>query len=126
MPPEPIAFGSDDHIGSDWSRAGGRSSGLPLNFADTESAGAEGGELMRDAEAGDRNPGLPRSHIDGIARLGGDRPVVDGQTQHDTPVRREGLGVRGRFKIVIFRLTPYEFIREMLNRRHHRVWGTAP
>jgi hypothetical protein len=79
MPPEPIALGTDDHIGSDWSRAGGRSSGLPLNFADTESAGAEGSELMRDAEAGDRNPGLPRGHINGIARFGSYRTAIDGQ-----------------------------------------------
>ena len=77
MPPEPIALGSDDHIGSDWSRAGGGSPGLPIDFADTESTGAEGSELMRDAEAGDRNPGLPRGHINGIARFGSDRPTVD-------------------------------------------------
>jgi hypothetical protein len=32
---------------------------------------------MRDAEAGYRNPGLPRSHIDGIARLGGHRLAID-------------------------------------------------
>ena len=77
MPPEPIALGSDDHVGPDRSRAGSGSSGLPINFTDTESAGAKGSEVMRDAEAGDRNPGLPRGHIDGIARFGSDRPAVD-------------------------------------------------
>ena len=77
MPPEPIALGADDHIGSDWSRAGGRSSGLPLNFADTESAGAEGGELMRDAEAGDRNPGLLRCLVNRVTRFRDHRLAVD-------------------------------------------------
>jgi hypothetical protein len=79
MPPEPITLGSDDHIGSDWIRAGGGSPGLPINFADTESTGAKGSELMRDAEAGYRNPGLPCGHIDGIAQFGSDRPAIDGQ-----------------------------------------------
>ena len=77
MLPEPIALGSDDHVGPDWSRAGGGSPGLPIDFADTESTGAEGSELMRDAEAGNRNPGLSRGRINGIARFGGDRPAVD-------------------------------------------------
>jgi hypothetical protein len=77
MPPETIALGLDDHIGSDWRRTGGGSPGLPVNFTDTESTGTEGSEVMRDAEAGYRNPGLPRSHIDGIARLGGHRLAID-------------------------------------------------
>ena len=79
MPPELIALGSDDHIGSDWSRAGGGSPGLPFNFTDTQTARAEGSKMVRDAEAGYRNLGLPCGHIDGIARFGSDRPAVDGQ-----------------------------------------------
>ena len=77
MPPEPIALGADDHIGSDWSRTGGRSPRLPFNFTDTETAGAKGGKMMRDAEAGYRNPGLLCGHIDGIARFGRDHPAID-------------------------------------------------
>lgn len=67
MPPKPIALGADDHIGSDRSRTGGRSPRLPFNFTDTETARAKGGKLMRDAEAGYRNPGLLRRLVNRIA-----------------------------------------------------------
>ncbi len=58
VPPKLIALGSNDHIGPDWSRAGGGSPRLSIDFTDTESTGAEGSEVMRDAEAGDRDPGF--------------------------------------------------------------------
>jgi hypothetical protein len=67
MPLEPVALGSDDHIGSHRSRTGSGRPGLTINFTDTESTGTEGSEVMRDAEAGDRNPGFLGSLVDRIA-----------------------------------------------------------
>jgi len=77
MPPEPIAFSSDNHIGSDEGRAGGGSPRLPIYFTDTEPTGAEGSELMRDTEAGDRNPGLLGSLVNRVAWFRGYRFAID-------------------------------------------------
>ena len=136
MPPETVALGSDDHVRSDRSRAGGGSSGLPVNFADTESAGAKWSELMRDTEAGYRNPGLPRSHIDGIARFGGDSLAVYIELHRSIPasiksschkvIKSQEISHPGdlmTFRLLDF-LTPLEFIRKMFNRRQHRIGGT--
>ncbi len=136
MPPETIALGLDDHIGSDWRRTGGGSPGLPVNFTDTESTGTEGSELMRDAEAGDRNPGLLGSLVDRVPWFRYHRLAIDIELHRSIPasitsschkvIKSQDLSHPGdlmTFRLLDF-LTPLEFIREMFNRRQHRVWGT--
>jgi hypothetical protein len=66
MPPKLIALGSNDHIGSGWSRAGGGSPRQSIDFTDTEPTGTEGSEVMRDAEARDRDPGFLGSLVDRV------------------------------------------------------------
>ncbi len=61
------------------SRAGSRRTGPPLDFADAEPARTEGGQMVRGAEAGDRDPGLFRRYINGVAGFGSHRSTIDGQ-----------------------------------------------
>src|SRR5512145_61187 len=82
MPTEPIALGSDDHVWSHRCRAGGGSSGLPLNFTDTETARAKGRKLVRGTETGHRNPGLLGSLVDRVAWLRSHSLAVDIELHH--------------------------------------------
>ncbi len=96
--------------GSNRRRAGGRSAGLPFDFTNAQSARAKGSQMLRDAEAGYRDPGLLCGRINGIVRLG-----VDGST-----VDRDLHGHHG-FRISL----PENSCPEMFDRRQHRIGSTA-
>jgi hypothetical protein len=76
--------------------------------------------MVRNTEAGYRNPGLLCGHIDGIARFGRDHPAIDRK------IHRFWLSAIGLLLTAECRQLASEFIREMFNRRQHWIWGAPP